>query len=182
MKIIMKSTVLLLALGMSALVTSAQDADSPPPGEGPMGHHHPPLLVTLDANHDGVIDATELGNASAALKALDKNSDGQLTRDELMPPRPEGTNNIARAERPGRPEGMGKDGHCPPMPLLNVLDANQDGVIDATEMANASTALKTLDTNGDGQLTRDELMPRGQCPPGRGDNGSEDGTPPPDQE
>lgn len=48
----------------------------------------------------------------------------------------------------------------PPMPpILQALDANGDGVIDADEIANASANLKTLDTNGDGQLTHDELMP-----------------------
>jgi len=47
----------------------------------------------------------------------------------------------------------------PRPPILQVLDANGDGVIDADEIANASAVLKTLDTNGDGQLTHDELMP-----------------------
>jgi hypothetical protein len=42
----------------------------------------------LDANHDGVIDETEIANASAALRTLDKNGDGKLTLDELMPPHP----------------------------------------------------------------------------------------------
>ena len=49
-----------------------------------------PLMEALDANHDGVIDANEIANASAALKALDKNGDGKLTPDELRPPRPQG--------------------------------------------------------------------------------------------
>jgi hypothetical protein len=42
----------------------------------------------LDTNHDGVIDEAEIANASAALKALDKNGDGKLTPDELIPPPP----------------------------------------------------------------------------------------------
>ena len=53
----------------------------------------------LDANHDGVIDETEIANASAALKTLDKNGDGKLTMDELMGPRP------PRGEGPGHPPG-----------------------------------------------------------------------------
>jgi hypothetical protein len=44
--------------------------------------------VALDTNHDGVIDEAEIANASAALKALDKNGDGKLTPDELIPPPP----------------------------------------------------------------------------------------------
>lgn len=39
----------------------------------------------LDANHDGVISAAEINNASESLKALDKNGDGRITEDEVMP-------------------------------------------------------------------------------------------------
>ncbi|TAL04037.1 MAG: hypothetical protein EPO07_05435 [Verrucomicrobia bacterium] len=61
-----------------------------PPGPGMEGHRPPPppVLVVLDANHDGVIDAGEIANASKALLQLDKNGDGQLTREELRPPFP----------------------------------------------------------------------------------------------
>jgi Ca2+-binding EF-hand superfamily protein len=58
-----------------------------------------PLMEALDANHDGVIDANEIANASAALKALDKNGDGKLTQDELRPARPQG------GDRQGPPPG-----------------------------------------------------------------------------
>lgn len=45
-----------------------------------------PIVMALDANHDGVISADEIANAPAALKTLDKNGDGQLTKDEYLPP------------------------------------------------------------------------------------------------
>ncbi len=49
----------------------------------------------------------------------------------------------------------------PPRPPVDVvLDANDDGVIDAGEIRNASVALKKLDANGDGKLTPDELRPK----------------------
>ncbi|HVV73183.1 MAG TPA: phospholipid-binding protein, partial [Verrucomicrobiae bacterium] len=52
-----------------------------------------------------------------------------------------------------------------------------DGVIDADEIANAPAALKTLDKNGDGKLTMDELMgPRPMRGAGQGDH---QGPPPP---
>jgi hypothetical protein len=44
-------------------------------------------------------------------------------------------------------------------PILLALDASQDGVIDATELANAPLALKKLDQNGDGKLSPDEYLP-----------------------
>jgi hypothetical protein len=84
---------------------------------------------------------------------------------------------------PGNPPpgGPGMDGHRPPpLPLVMALDVNHDGVIDANEIANASAELKTLDKNGDGQLTRDEFCPP---PPARGNgNGDEPPGPPPNQQ
>jgi hypothetical protein len=61
----------------------------------------------------------------------------------------------------GQAGGPGMKGHRPPppSPLMQALDVNHDGVIDADEIANAPAALKTLDKNGDGKLTPDELCP-----------------------
>lgn len=47
----------------------------------------------------------------------------------------------------------------PRSPILDVLDANKDGVIDKEEIAQAAEALKKLDKNGDGKLTPDEYLP-----------------------
>ena len=102
MKTATKVTLSVLALGVSALMLMAENPGNRPAGNarpprgqqsGPGGPGHrppPPVMVVLDANHDGVIDATEIANASQALLTLDKNGDGQLTREELRPPRPEG--------------------------------------------------------------------------------------------
>lgn len=177
MKTIMRSTLAMLALAASALTVCAQDDGAPPPdGHGPRGHRPPrlPIVEVLDANHDHVIDATEIANASAALLTLDKNGDGVLTTNEYLPPIP--------ADAPA-------DAPRPPLPLIiKALDANGDGVIDASEIANAPAALKTLDKNGDGQLTPDEFMgprpPRraeGQNDSGSGDQGGPPQDPPPGQ-
>lgn len=40
--------------------------------------------------------------------------------------------------------------------VVNALDSNHDGTIDADEIAQATAHLRTLDQNGDGQLTRNE--------------------------
>ena len=48
----------------------------------------PPIIAALDLNHDGIISADEIAKAPESLKRLDKNGDGQLTPDELRPPRP----------------------------------------------------------------------------------------------
>jgi hypothetical protein len=118
MKTTMKTLLVLLALSVSALIVNAQDGGGRPyqggpggPG-GPGGRRMPPspLMEALDANHDGVIDATEIANASAALKTLDKNGDGKLTQDELRPHRPPGG-----PDGQGRPPG-GPDGQAPQHP------------------------------------------------------------------
>lgn len=97
-----------LAFGASALVAIAQDA--PPENEDRGGDRPrrpaPPLVAALDANKDGEIDASEIAKASDALKSLDKNSDGKLTRDELRPARREGGPDGPRGG--GEHDGKGK--------------------------------------------------------------------------
>ena len=103
MKTSMKAIVAVALVGSAAwFVAQAQDGpgggqrgergERGQGGPGGMGGHRPPppIMAVLDANHDGVIDASEIANASKALLKLDKNGDGKLTQDELRPPRPEG--------------------------------------------------------------------------------------------
>ena len=85
------TTLLALTVGLSVL--QAQSATAPASGSHKPSVQRakasPPLVVaTLDANHDGIIDAAEITNASQALKSLDKNADGKLSREELRRPRP----------------------------------------------------------------------------------------------
>jgi hypothetical protein len=86
-----KLTFAIAVIGVSVLGIGCA-CHRPPPGDqaGMRGHHPPPslLMQALDVNHDGVIDAEEISNAPAELRTLDKNGDGQLTPDELRPPRP----------------------------------------------------------------------------------------------
>jgi len=44
-----------------------------------------PVLAALDADHDGEISGWEIEHAAASLKNLDRNHDGYLTADELIP-------------------------------------------------------------------------------------------------
>jgi hypothetical protein len=54
--------------------------------------------------------------------------------------------------------------HPPHDPLRRALDADGDHVISSEEIANAASALKSLDRNGDGKLDREEMRP--PMPPG----------------
>ena len=87
------------------------DADQPPAPPDP-GH---PVVAVLDADRDGMISAEEIGNAAAALQSLDTNGDGNLTPDELCPPRPQGV-----------PEG-------PPGNPIMRQDADDDGFVTLEE-------------------------------------------------
>ena len=92
----MKKTLLIAVAAVCVSGISVQAADSKP-ADG-QGQRRPgnPLVTAVDANGDGTIDASEISNAPAALRKLDKNGDGKLTREELRPSRPDGA---------GRPEG-----------------------------------------------------------------------------
>lgn len=73
-----------------------------------------------------------------------------------------GTMSFAQPDEEGPPSGPGGPGgdhHRPPPPVIAALDLNRDGTIDADEIAKASKSLLTLDKNGDGKLTPDELHP-----------------------
>ena len=57
-------------------------------------------------------------------------------------------------------------------PAFQALDTNKDGVISPPELANAAELLKSLDKNGDGKLTEDEVRPQFG---GRGERGGRGG-------
>jgi hypothetical protein len=75
----------------------------------------PPIMAALDTNRDGELSPEEIRNAAAALKSLDHNHDGTLDRSELEPrggaqPGPDGPPDAPpRGGRLGGPPG-GPDG------------------------------------------------------------------------
>src|SRR5689334_7412922 len=95
--------------GILALISCAALSAQTPPAQDPTAPallplmQASPILNAIDVNHDAKIDATELANAPARLKTLDKNNDGKLTRDEAgLPP---GFGRPAGPGRGGRGEG-----------------------------------------------------------------------------
>jgi Ca2+-binding EF-hand superfamily protein len=175
--------------------------------------------MALDADRDGTISAGEMAGAPRALAALDKNGDGRISPDEIMPSRPDGPGReqagaaaapdlvntlfaldenkdgkLSKEEVPERMQGIfvradadhdgfltreeltkataaqdraGRSGGPPPDLVFRALDTDQDGTLSATEIAGATSALKTLDKDGDGALSGQELRPlRGPGGPG----------------
>jgi Ca2+-binding EF-hand superfamily protein len=128
------------------------------------------ILEALDTNHDGVISAEEMEQAPAALRTLDKNHDGKLDPAECgmhLPP--------VKMDKNGKPVTPSSNPvevkrrkeallrarflYMHIYPVTHALDLNHDGVISADEIRNAPAALATLDLNGDGRLTLNELEP-----------------------
>jgi predicted O-methyltransferase YrrM len=83
----------------------------------------------------------------------------------------------AAGQEPGRPGARG--GGPPASPVVSALDLNNDGRVDAGELAKAAESLKKLDRNNDGQLSLEEMQPAfagrgpgaGPGPQGRGPGG-----------
>jgi hypothetical protein len=66
----------------------------------------PPLIALFDTDRDRVISAEEIKAAGEALAKLDKNGDGEITLEEIHPPR----DGKPKGEKPGRPDGPPDDG------------------------------------------------------------------------
>ncbi len=160
----------------------------------------PKSLLKLDANGDGQLTFDELterpANAGASaveleqqLMGFDKAGKGYLVAGDL-PERMQGMFNRADANHDGKVtpdeiramsarQGMPLGNRTEPGrasgvfrldPLLNALDLNHDGMLSADEIAGAAASLKTLDRNGDGQITPDEMKVRQQTAEERADH------------
>lgn len=115
--------------------------DDGSPSVHPHNTHHQYSMKTLNRT------LLALALASATLTAIGQN--------EERPQPPGGPNG-------GRPRMAS--------PLMEALDTNHDGTLDAGEIKNAAVALLKLDKNGDGKLTQEELRPA-RPPGGRGPGG-----------
>jgi Ca2+-binding EF-hand superfamily protein len=140
-----------------------------PPAPPPTADELTDTLMAFDANHNGKLEKGEVPERMQGLfERGDANHDDVLTRDEIS--RLADANRQQGGEGRGFGEGRGSGrrgfgqgrGRGPGAFDLafNALDADNDGEISAAEIANAPAALKTLDRNGDGQITNDEVMPQ----------------------
>ena len=144
-------TVLLTALSLTSIALAQGPGDRG--GRRGWGRRRPPsaVLTALDQDQDEALSAEEIAGATKALLTLDQNEDGNLTLEELRPPR-EGR----RGRRGfGGPPGMG---HMDP--LVAALDKDRDAELFEDEVTDAAISLRKLDSDGDGALSSEELRPR----------------------
>jgi len=114
-------------------------------------------LMAFDANKNGQLEKSEVPERMQGMfDRGDTNHDGVLTRDEII--------KLAEANRQQASGGEGGGRGPGPGPgqfdlAFSALDTDQNGEISADEIKRAATALKTLDKNGDGRITEDEVTP-----------------------
>lgn len=123
------------------------------------------IFQRLDANGDGKLELDEMPEPARQglrrfFEQADANRDKSLTLEELR----KGQENLRRLtginpptktqtpNAPNRGPGAG-DGA-----LFGALDANGDGAISSEELAAAADSLKKFDRDGDGQITRREML------------------------
>lgn len=162
-----------VSLGLAAAVSMAQQPPPPgdraggdrPPRDGDRGP--PPFMAALDVNSDGMLDQDEIEMAVDSLKTLDKNRDGKLTMEELMPPRAQG--GPGGPSGPGGPGGFGDPGgRGGPgggfAALVQEFDKNKDGALSKDEVPeDRQRIFEFADRNKDGKIDQAEIesMARG---------------------
>jgi len=131
-------------------------------GGGDMGRmmQMMPVLAALDANKDGIISKSEINNAAAALRKLDKNGDGELDAEEMRPSRPEGGRSRGGAPEggPGGERGGRSAGAGGMMDRIMSQDKNQDGKLSKDEVDERMLPMfDRLDANSDGSIDKSEI-------------------------
>jgi len=118
------------------------------------------LFAALDTDHDDRLDSRELEGAAERLAALDKNSDGQVTGDEL----PEvlliglARGSLENADATFAPPPVfvrAAEGKAPAW--FTAMDANQDGAISRREFIGPLEKFRELDRNGNGLIEWSEI-------------------------
>lgn len=115
------------------------------------------VLKALDADSNGRLSADEISAAAKVLAKFDANGDGQLDREELLKQVPEDLRPLPPAGgAPGR-------GLTQMLELLKRMDSNGDGKISKEEAPERiKEAFDRLDANSDGQLDAEELRRLGE--------------------
>ena len=115
-----------------------------------------PLATALDTDNDGELSAAEIANAVAALKSLDKDGDGKISREEMRPQFGGGDRGGMRGgDRGGQGGGFGEGSFADRM---MAYDTNKDGKVSKDELPERmQRIMDNADTDKDGSLSKAEI-------------------------
>lgn len=160
----MKKSFLIIAgaAGLAMSVTAIADAQHRGRGHHGGGHHMRGMMMlrAADANQDNTITRAEVDQLQSEMFAwMDRNGDGVLSSADRSPVhqrlaalRAENASDDDGERRRGRRGGRGHDRG------LRGMDTNEDGQVTREEfMARGAPGFERLDANDDGQVTADEL-------------------------
>jgi Ca2+-binding EF-hand superfamily protein len=110
------------------------------------------IFTRADANGDGKISREEAPERLAqGFDRIDANSDGFIDKGEFK------TMTQRMAERAGA-AGAARPEQAVGVMVLKALDADGNGELSASEIADAAKTLAKFDKNGDGKLDKEELL------------------------
>ncbi|MCE5271737.1 hypothetical protein LLH00_10690 [bacterium] len=138
----------------------------PPPDSGQISAQ---MISSLDTDGDGSLSQTELGDLAEQLAPADTDSDGLISGDELASAIEAQMQSLSGEEEAS---GMQQAGPPPPPPpppaqmdatsmsdqLISQLDTDGDDALSLDELGDLSENFAAADTNGDGVISREELL------------------------
>jgi len=128
------------------------------------------LLAGIDADKDGTLthdDFRQVHELHRKSQSGNRNGNAKNNgRNDRSSNRQSGRSSNEGGSRQG-PPGMQQNNssssnrpYHPPSPLIIALDTDKNREITVDEIENASEAFYTLDKNGDGKISSDELKPK----------------------
>lgn len=130
------------------------------PGMSASADEQVALLMSFDKNNDGVLTTDELpARMQGMFTRGDRDHDGKLTADEIRRMAGHRITRESAEAKPGSATGILVMDF-----VINAIDVNHDGVLQADEIKNAPAALRTLDLNHDGILQAEEIKVRPSTP------------------
>ncbi len=134
------------------------------PGGPAAGGASTGMFAAIDTDGDGVISTKELKNAMKALRALDVDKDGNISRAEASA-------GVVAAAPGGGPNALPADA-AQAVDEIMKNDKNGDGKLTANELPREMARnMQDVDANADNSLTRDELMAAAQKMQNQGQGG-----------
>lgn len=148
------------AIGQSVISSMFQTGSSKKPDAASMAKS---LMEKLDTNSDGSLSADEISNApddlSTKIAGADSDQDGSVSLEELVADITKFEEN--RPQMPPPPPPTEENAEDMAGNIIDELDTNKDGVLSIDEiLAGGEKAEKILeaDSDGDGQVSKDELV------------------------